>query len=83
VERRQRQLTGSARDRKTAPARGRFLSGPGMRLARGASYASHPRHARNTAKPTLILFRGGREVARQSGAMAGAQIAKWVRQHAV
>jgi thioredoxin 2 len=33
--------------------------------------------------PTLILFRGGREVARQSGAMASAQIAHWARQHGV
>ena len=33
--------------------------------------------------PTMILFRGGREVARQSGAMASAQIAQWARQHAV
>jgi thioredoxin 2 len=32
--------------------------------------------------PTMILFRGGREVARQSGAMASAQIANWARQHA-
>ena len=32
--------------------------------------------------PTMILFRGGREVARQSGAMASGQIAQWVRQHA-
>ena len=32
--------------------------------------------------PTLALFRGGREVARQSGAMAKADIVRWVRQHA-
>ena len=31
--------------------------------------------------PTLVLFQGGREVARQSGAMASAQIAQWARQH--
>lgn len=29
--------------------------------------------------PTIILFRAGREVARQSGAMDGASIVKWVR----
>jgi thioredoxin 2 len=29
--------------------------------------------------PTLVLFKGGREVARQSGAMAKAQIASWVQ----
>jgi thioredoxin 2 len=32
--------------------------------------------------PTMILFRGGREVARQSGAMGRADIARWVRSHA-
>ncbi len=31
--------------------------------------------------PTMILFRGGREVARQSGAMTTAQIVRWVRSH--
>jgi thioredoxin 2 len=29
--------------------------------------------------PTLILFRGGREVARQSGALTAAQVTAWVR----
>lgn len=29
--------------------------------------------------PTMILFRGGREVARTSGAMAAGQITSWVR----
>jgi thioredoxin 2 len=32
--------------------------------------------------PTMVLFRGGREVARQSGAMGRADIARWVRTHA-
>ncbi len=31
--------------------------------------------------PTMILFAGGREVARQSGALAAGQIVRWVRQH--
>ncbi|CAN5156591.1 thioredoxin TrxC [soil metagenome] len=31
--------------------------------------------------PTLVLFRGGREVARQSGAVSAAQIAQWVAPH--
>ncbi len=31
--------------------------------------------------PTLVLFRGGREIARQSGAMGEAQIRRWVEQH--
>jgi thioredoxin 2 len=29
--------------------------------------------------PTLIAFRGGREVARQSGAMDAASLARWIR----
>jgi thioredoxin 2 len=32
--------------------------------------------------PTMVLFRGGREVARQSGAMGRVDIARWVRTHA-
>lgn len=31
--------------------------------------------------PTLILFRGGREVARQAGAMSAADIVRWARSH--
>ena len=31
--------------------------------------------------PTLILFRGGREVARQSGAMSAQDIVRWFRKH--
>jgi thioredoxin 2 len=40
----------------------------------GASYAIR-------SIPTMILFKGGREVARQSGAMSSAQIQAWVRQN--
>ena len=29
--------------------------------------------------PTLIMFRGGREVARQAGAMSAQDVARWVR----
>ncbi|NMG74932.1 thioredoxin TrxC [Aromatoleum diolicum] len=32
--------------------------------------------------PTMVLFRGGREVARQSGAMSAAGIVQWARAHA-
>jgi len=32
--------------------------------------------------PTLILFRNGREVARQAGAMGVGDIVRWARQHA-
>ena len=31
--------------------------------------------------PTLALFRGGRELARQSGAMGAADIVRWARMH--
>ena len=31
--------------------------------------------------PTLMLFRGGREVARQAGAMGAADIVRWARAH--
>lgn len=32
--------------------------------------------------PTLALFKGGREVARQAGAMGAADIVRWARSHA-
>ena len=32
--------------------------------------------------PTMALFRGGREVARQSGAVGASEIARWVRANA-
>jgi thioredoxin 2 len=31
--------------------------------------------------PTLALFREGRELARQAGAMGAADIVRWTRQH--
>lgn len=31
--------------------------------------------------PTIALFRNGREVARQPGAMSAADIVRWVQQH--
>lgn len=31
--------------------------------------------------PTMILFKGGKEVARQSGAMMGGKIEQWVNSH--
>ena len=32
--------------------------------------------------PTMVLLRGGREVARQSGAMSAGQIVQWLESHA-
>ena len=31
--------------------------------------------------PTLVLFRGGREVARQSGAMPASEIVRWTQSY--
>jgi thioredoxin 2 len=31
--------------------------------------------------PTLVIFRGGREIARQPGAMGGTDIVRWIRAH--
>jgi len=33
--------------------------------------------------PTLIVFRNGREVARQAGAMQGSQLRQWLQPHLV
>lgn len=33
------------------------------------------------AIPTLVLFRGGREIARQSGAMPAGALAQWIESH--
>lgn len=47
-----------------------------------AEQALGARHAIRSI-PTLALFRGGNEVARQSGAMNAAGIVQWARAHAV
>lgn len=44
--------------------------------APGASARYHIRSI-----PTLILFKGGNEVARMSGVMPAAQLLSWIRQH--
>jgi thioredoxin 2 len=31
--------------------------------------------------PTVVLFAGGREIARQAGAMASSDIVNWTRRH--
>ena len=56
---------------------------PGLRLAKVDTDAEPELGARYGIRsiPTLILFRGGRAVARQAGAMGSAQIAQWARQH--
>ena len=54
---------------------------PDVRLARVNTEAEQALGARFGIRsiPTLVLFRGGREVARQAGAMGTADILRWVR----
>lgn len=57
---------------------------PAMRLLKLDSDA-HPGVASRLGIrgiPTLILYRGGKEVARQSGALSAPQIVAWARAHA-
>jgi thioredoxin 2 len=54
---------------------------PGMRLAK-VSTEEAPRLAQElgiTGIPALVLFRGGREVARKAGVMPARQIVDWAR----
>jgi thioredoxin 2 len=57
---------------------------PGMRLAKVNTDAESTLASEFQIRsiPTLALFRGGREVARQAGAMSKADIIRWARQHA-
>lgn len=54
---------------------------PGIRLAKVDTQAHPEAAARHAVRaiPTLILFQGGREVARHSGAMGTESIVRWVR----
>ena len=56
---------------------------PGMRLAKLNTEEAQGLAARLQIRsiPTLALFVGGREVARQAGAMGAADIARWARAH--
>ena len=56
---------------------------PGVRLAKLDTDAAQGTAARFNIRsiPTLVLFRDGREVARQPGAMSAADIVRWVRAH--
>jgi thioredoxin 2 len=57
---------------------------PGVRFVKVDSDAAPAASARHGIRsiPTLVLFRGGAEVARLSGAVPAAQLAAWLRQHA-
>jgi len=56
---------------------------PGMRLAKVNTEEAQALGARLQIRsiPTLALFVGGREVARQPGAMGAADIVRWARSH--
>ena len=56
---------------------------PDVRFAKVDSDAAPLASARFNIRsiPTLILFKGGAEVARQSGALPASQLVAWVRQH--
>jgi thioredoxin 2 len=56
---------------------------PRVRLAKVDTEAEPSLGTRHDIRsiPTLALFRGGREVARQAGAMHAAGIVQWTRSH--
>lgn len=56
---------------------------PKMRLAKVDTEAERDLAARLhiQAIPTLILFKGGREVARRSGALPAGELKRWVGEH--
>ena len=56
---------------------------PGMRLVKVDTEAAQALGARLQIRsiPTLALYVGGREVARQSGALGAADIVRWARSH--
>ena len=56
---------------------------PDIRLAKVDTEAVQSLGARFNIRsiPTLALFRGGREIARQPGAMGAADIVRWTRSH--
>jgi thioredoxin 2 len=57
---------------------------PGLRFAKVDSDAEAALAARHDVRaiPTLILFRGGREIARHSGAMQSSALRRWIERHA-
>jgi thioredoxin 2 len=57
---------------------------PGIRLAKLNTEEAQSIAARHDIRsiPTLVIFRNGREIARQIGAMQRAQLVQWVRNHA-
>ena len=60
------------------------LLGPGVRLTKVNTEAEQNLAAEFGIRsiPTLALFKGGREVIRQAGAMGTSEIVSWVQRHA-
>jgi thioredoxin 2 len=56
---------------------------PGVRMAKVDTEAAPGLGARHAIRsiPTLAVYRGGREVARQCGAMGARNLVNWVRSH--
>jgi thioredoxin 2 len=64
-------------------ARAAQLLEPGVRLAKVDTDAAPGIGSQYSIRsiPTLILFRGGREVVRQAGMMGAQDIVRWVQAH--
>ena len=56
---------------------------PAVRLAKVDTENQQQLAARFNIRsiPTLAIFKGGREIARQSGALDGATLKRWIRAH--
>ena len=56
---------------------------PAVRLAKLNTEIEQPLGASLGIRsiPTMVVFKGGQEVARQAGAMSGADIVRWIRSH--
>jgi thioredoxin 2 len=56
---------------------------PGVRLAKVNTESEQQLAARFNIRsiPTLAIFKGGREIARQSGAVDSATLKRWVQTH--
>ena len=71
--------------RSMAPAFARAASElePGVRLAKVNTESEQQLAARFNIRsiPTLAIFKGGREIARQSGAVDSATLKRWVQTH--
>lgn len=74
---------GPCRQMAPAFAQAAGMLEPNFRVAKLDTEAQPAIAARFSIRsiPTLMLFRGGREVARQAGAMGAADIVRWARAH--